>query len=129
MKMPVNLKLGNLTEVVQLNENDLGNKTAKYFQKTKDGKLLLRKVISRYMPTSVTEREKQGFSAPDASWFKGESINYVSQILIKGNPKIYNYLDRNDTLQLIDKHLTGQENRRLFIWSLLNLEHWLLQNG
>ena len=30
-----------------------------------------------FLPKEVVEREKQGFSAPDASWFKGESIDYV----------------------------------------------------
>jgi len=129
MQCPVSLKLNNLKQVLRLNENESGNKSSKYFQKTNDGKQILRDVMTRYIPNEITKAEKKGFSSPDASWFKGESINYVSQILIKGNPKIYNYLDRNDTLQLIDKHLTGQENRRLFIWSLLNLEHWLLQNG
>lgn len=127
MKMPVNLKLGNLTEVVQLNENDLGNKTAKYFQKTKDGKLLLRKVISRYIPTSVTEREKQGFSAPDASWFKGDSIDYVRRRLSDPKAQIYNFLDHKSVQSLIDQHLDGKQNRRLLIWSLLNLESWCEQ--
>jgi asparagine synthase (glutamine-hydrolysing) len=127
MKMPVNLKLGNLTEVVQLNENDLGNKTAKYFQKTKDGKLLLRKVISRYIPTSVTEREKQGFSAPDASWFKGDSIDYVRRRLCDPKAQIYNFLDHKSVQALIDQHLDGKQNRRLLIWSLLNLESWCEQ--
>jgi hypothetical protein len=34
----------------------------------KDGKLLLRKAMERYIPNLVTEREKQGFSAPDVSY-------------------------------------------------------------
>ncbi|CAN1209710.1 Asparagine synthetase [glutamine-hydrolyzing] 1 [Tumidithrix helvetica PCC 7403] len=127
MKMPVNLKLGNLTEVVRLNENDLGNKTAKYFQKNKDGKLLLRKAISRYIPSSVTEREKQGFSAPDASWFKGESIDYVRRRICNPKGRIYDLLDYKSVQQLIDQHLEGKQNRRLLIWSLLNLESWCEQ--
>ncbi len=84
MKVPVKLKLDNLDEVVKLNENKPGAKTVKYFQKTNDGKLLLRKMLSRYVPEEVIEREKQGFSAPDATWFKGESIEYVRRILFIG---------------------------------------------
>ena len=74
MRLPVRLKLRELTSVSKLNENESGSKRAKYFQRTNDGKVLLRKMMSRYVPTEVIEREKQGFSAPDASWFKGESI-------------------------------------------------------
>jgi asparagine synthase (glutamine-hydrolysing) len=122
MKIPVSLKLGNLTEVIKLNENDPGNKTAKYFQKTKDGKLILRQVMSNYIPTSITNREKQGFSAPDGSWFKGESIDYVKQKIKTKNSRIYDFLHHESLEQLINQHLNGEKNRRLLIWSLLNLD-------
>ena len=124
MRVPARLKLGNLTEVARLNENEPGPKTKKYFEKTRDGKLLLRKVMGRYVPTAITEREKQGFSAPDASWFKGESIDYVRRTLYGGNGRIYAYLDRKAVQSLVNDHLEGRENRRLLIWSLLNLEKW-----
>jgi len=124
MKIPARLKLGNLTEVAQLNENEPGPKTKKYFEKTRDGKLLLRKVMGRYVPTAITEREKQGFSAPDASWFKGESIDYVKRTLYNGHGRIYDYLDRATVQRLVNDHLEGRGNRRLLIWSLLNLEQW-----
>lgn len=124
MKMPVSLKLGNLQEVIRLNENDPGNKVASYFTKTKDGKLVFRKAMEKYIPKEITELEKQGFSAPDASWFKGESIEYVKRFLIHGKPIIYDYLDRDASLALVNEHLEGKQNRRLLIWSLLNLENW-----
>lgn len=124
MKIPARMKLGNLGDVVRLNENEPGSKTEKYFQKTKDGKLVLRKVMERHIPSVITEREKQGFSAPDASWFKGESIDYVRRKLYKGNARIYDYLDRGSVQALVNDHLEGRENRRLLIWSLLNLEKW-----
>lgn len=124
MKIPARMKLGNLTEVIQLNENEPGSKTAKYFQKTRDGKLLLRKVMGRHIPPAITDREKQGFSAPDASWFKGDSIDYVRRKLYKGNPRIYDFLDRDAVQSLVNEHLDGRQNRRLLIWSMLNLEKW-----
>ncbi len=125
MRVPIGLKLGNLAEVIRLNENEPGNKTAKYFNKTKDGKLLLRQAMERYIPAEVTQREKQGFSAPDASWFKGESIDYVHHRLFNGHARIYEFLDRETIQGLVNEHLTGQQNRRLLIWSLLNVEQWL----
>jgi asparagine synthase (glutamine-hydrolysing) len=124
MKVPVNLKLGNLTEAVRLNENEPGHKTTKYFQKTRDGKLLLRKAMERYIPRAITDREKQGFSAPDASWFKGESIDYIRRCLFRKHARIYEFLDRQIIQRLINEHLEGRGNRRLLIWSLLNVEQW-----
>ena len=124
MQIPVSLKLGQIEEVMRINENEPG-KLKKYFEKTKDGKLILRKVMERYIPKEITGAVKQGFSAPDASWFKGDSIDYVKSKLYKSNAYIYDYLDKNAVNELLDEHLQGKSNRRLFIWSLLNFEWWL----
>lgn len=124
MKVPVGLKLGNLGEVVRLNENEPGQKTRRYFDKTRDGKLLLRNTVQRYVPARISEGEKKGFSAPDASWFRGESIEYVRRMLLDGSPHIYDYLDRDIVRGLVLDHIEGRQNRRLLIWSLLSIEHW-----
>jgi asparagine synthase (glutamine-hydrolysing) len=122
MKLPARTKLGNLAEVVRLDENEPGGKQNRYYQRTRDGKLLLRKMMASYIPTQVTDREKQGFSAPDASWFKGESIEYVRRRLCGPKARIFDVLDRKTVQSLVNDHLEGRENRRLLIWSLLNLE-------
>ena len=127
MRVPARFKLGNLTEVVRLNENEPGPKTARYFQKTRDGKLLLRKAMERHIPSAVTEREKQGFSAPDASWFKGESIEYVRRVIFNNKARIYDFLDPGAIQGLVNEHLEGKRNRRLLIWSLLSVEKWCEQ--
>ena len=125
MKLPARLKLGNLDEVVALNENEPGDKTARYFQNTKDGKLLLRKVMERHIPDEVVEREKQGFSAPDASWFKGESIDYVRRLINSSTTPLWDFMDRTLVRGLVQEHLDGKQNRRLLIWSLLNVDELL----
>jgi asparagine synthase (glutamine-hydrolysing) len=125
MQCPVGLKLNNLAEVLKINENEPGDKQGQYFQKTNDGKQILRDMMSRHIPADVTRAEKQGFSSPDASWFKGESIEFVKRTLLKGNARIYEVLDRQAVSHLVQQHLDGQQNRRLLIWSLLNVEAWL----
>lgn len=124
MKCPVSLKLNNLASVVRINENEPGNKSGHYFQRTRDGKQILRDVMSRYIPADVAQREKQGFSAPDASWFKGESIDFVRRRLMGSDSRIYDWLDKKCVHGLLESHLTGAENHRLLIWSLLSIECW-----
>lgn len=124
LKIPVRLKLGNLGEVVRLNENEPGHKTAEFFEKTRDGKLILRKVMERYIPETVTGQIKQGFSGPDATWFRGESIDYVQRSLFGQDCPIYDYLDRDAVKALVTEHLEGRRNRRLLIWSLVYLNQW-----
>ncbi len=124
MRLPVSMKLGNLSEVLRINENEPGDKAGAFFRQTHDGKLLLRKALERYVPKTVTEAKKKGFSAPDASWFRGESIDYVKSVLTDNRAQIYNYFDRAVVRRLLDEHLSGRENRRLLVWSLLSVEHW-----
>jgi asparagine synthase (glutamine-hydrolysing) len=125
MQCPVGLKLNNLAEVLRLNENESGNKSGRYFQKTNDGKQILRDVMTRHIPDEITQAEKQGFSSPDASWFKGESMEFVKRKLVTGNSRIFDYLDFDSVRFLIKQHLDGKENRRLLIWSLLNVDEML----
>ena len=109
--------------MLKLNENEPGHKSSRYYEKTRDGKLLLRKVMARYVPAMVANREKQGFSAPDASWFRGESIDYVRRRLWT-DARIFEFMDADTVRDLVQDHLDGRENRRLLIWSLLSVEQW-----
>lgn len=125
MQCPVGLKLNNLKEVLKINENDPGNKSSQFFQKTNDGKQILRDVMKLYIPDEIVQAEKKGFSSPDASWFKRESIEFIKQRLLGSKAKIFNVLDRNMVETLLMEHLSGDQNRRLLIWSLLNIDFWI----
>lgn len=127
INIPSRLKLQRLGSTERLDENEASNKRVKYYQRTRDGKLLLRRMMSRYVPNEVTEREKQGFSAPDASWFRGDSINYVREKIFTKKARIYEFLDWEFVSSLVLDHLEGRENRRLLIWSLLSFENWCEQ--
>lgn len=125
MKVPVRYKLKNLSEVIRINENELGPKTERFFEQTNDGKMILRKALSKYVPIEYTMGIKQGFSAPDASWFKGESIDYIKGLLFNKRARIYEYLQYQTVNDLLNEHFNGITNRRLLIWSLLCFEWWL----
>lgn len=118
-KIPAKYKLGDLHKVIKMDENEIGK-----MQKTNDGKVILRKAMSKYIPEDIHKAVKQGFSSPDQSWFKGESIEFVKEKLLNNDANIYKYMDKDATQRLINEHLSGQKNRRLFIWSLLNFEEW-----
>jgi asparagine synthase (glutamine-hydrolysing) len=125
MQCPVSLKLNSLDKFAKINENEVGGKKEIYFQKTNDGKQILRRMMSKYIPVEVTLAKKQGFSSPDASWFKGESIDFVKRKLLNNNALIYEFLDKKIIENLLFEHFNGVQNRRLLIWSLLNIEEAL----
>jgi asparagine synthase (glutamine-hydrolysing) len=126
MRCPVRLKLNNLSEVIRIDENEPGQKSSRFFEKARDGKQILRDVMRNYIPDEVARAEKQGFSAPDSSWFKGESIDFVRRTLLVDDARLYKLLDRSSVQALVNQHLSGEQNRRLLIWSLLNVEQLLI---
>ena len=123
-RVPVGLKLSSLDSVVRRNENQPGPKARDYWRNVGDGKMILRQAMSRHVPAETVSKAKQGFSGPDASWFRGESIDYVRRRLLGRNARLYEFLDRGTVHGLIEEHLSGAANRRLLIWSLLCFEQW-----
>lgn len=121
MKVPVRYKLNNFQEALTVNENDI----AKFTTQSSDGKLILRKALSQYIPDTFTKGQKQGFSAPDASWFRGESIDYIKNLLFDKRARIYDYIQPEKAHAIMNEHFEGTQNKRLMIWSLLCFEWWL----
>ena len=126
MRIPPRLKLNNLNEIIKMDEDEPG-KLRKYYQMTRDGKNILRKSMQGLIPEEILDREKQGFSAPDASWFRGESIEYIEKLLYNPEARIYQFLNPNFVRTKIEEHTAGKVNHRLLIWSLLSFEWWLRQ--
>jgi asparagine synthase (glutamine-hydrolysing) len=125
VRVPVRYKLGRFENGVRLDENLPGPKNVSFNPASKHGKQLLRDVAVRHVPSEVLTVHKQGFSAPDASWFRGESIEYIRRMLMGRDARLFSYLEREPVQELVRQHLEGERNRRLLIWSLLTLEHWL----
>jgi asparagine synthase (glutamine-hydrolysing) len=122
MRIPASFKLGKIHDVFKAIQNQ--EDISQFLQKNKDGKLIFRKAMHDHLPQEIINKTKQGFSAPDASWFKGESMDYIQNLFLKNNAKIYNFLDKRTVQDKILEHLNGKQNHRLIIWSLLSLEKW-----
>ena len=122
MKIPIPFKLKNLENMIKIDENK-SRRNRSYYQEYDDGKNVLRKAMSAFLPRSIIERKKQGFSAPDESWYRGENFEYVKNRLLSGGGKAEQYIQRSFVEKTIDEHSKGI-NHRLLIWSLLCFEEW-----
>ena len=125
MAVPLSFKLRNVDNRIRIDENLIPKKSS---EPASDGKVILRNVMNRHIPAEVTNATKQGFSAPDASWFKGESIDFLKNSLLKKDNPMYEYFDFNVVRSLIDEHISGKHNRRLLLWSFLNFSQILDSN-
>jgi len=128
MRVPVHQKLRDLGKGMRINENELESKMNPLIAQTNDGKILLRAALNRYVPSDYTQGLKQGFSAPDATWFKGESIDYIRKLLFDKRALLYDFIQPEAVHSLLEEHFDGSRNRRLLIWSLLCFEWWCQLN-
>ena len=125
MECPLEFKLNNLSEIKRIDENILVNKSNFYYEKFSDGKIILKDMLMNFFPQDLLNIHKQGFSAPDASWFRKQSMTYVKEKIFNKKSSIYDYIDFNIVKKIVSEHFEGSRNRRLFIWSLLCFESWL----
>jgi asparagine synthase (glutamine-hydrolyzing) len=122
-KIPVRHKLANLGDMMRIDENEFGNKFSKYMEYN-DGKTVLRSAMKDYLPPAVLSRKKQGFSAPDASWYRGENAAYVKELLLDRTPACAAFINTRYLEKIIHEHIDKHINHRLLLWSFLCFEWW-----
>jgi asparagine synthase (glutamine-hydrolysing) len=122
-KVPVKHKLGNLETRIKIDENEFRDKKHLYTEYD-DGKNVLRKAMLDFLPERIVNRKKQGFSAPDESWYRGENAAYVKELLLNKNTVSTQFINKRYIEQIVDEHINKHINHRLLIWSFMNFEWW-----
>ncbi len=122
-KIPIRFKLANLNQMKKIDENAL-KKLRTFDLQFNDGKNVLRKAMSSIVPFQILGRQKQGFSAPDESWYRGENLKYVKDLLLGKDTYIKEYINQKFIEKIIHEHSSLGVNHRLLIWSLLSFEWW-----
>ena len=101
--------------------NELNNDDLFY---NNSGKLIVRKCLSKILPTKLFNRPKMGFGIPLSEWLRGPLHEYVNDTLSKTNinrKQILNY----DTVQaVLKKHAEKKVNAQNLIWHFLQLQSW-----
>jgi asparagine synthase (glutamine-hydrolysing) len=122
-KIPIRHKLANLEKMKRIDENQFGSKKKTYTEH-RDGKNVLRKAMEDFIPSSIVNRKKQGFSAPDESWYRGENASYVKELLLNNKTISSEFIDKKYVEGVVNDHMNKGINNRLLIWSLMNFEWW-----
>ena len=87
------------------------------------GKLLLREVLSRYIPRELLERPKMGFGMPMNRWLREELREWAEDILSPDNLKRSGVLDVNLVHKVWQEQLQGK-NRLSQIWTVMMFQLW-----
>jgi asparagine synthase (glutamine-hydrolysing) len=122
-KIPVKHKLGNLQNMKRIDENVTRKGSVRYME-FDDGKNILRKAMEQLLPEKIVNRKKQGFSAPDESWYRGENAAYVKELLLGKNIACHQFIQPAYIERIIHEPCELRINHRLLLWSFMNFEWW-----
>ena len=128
MRIPTRYTLHGVEGLRRIDEN-VPRKKRYYGEHAPLGKRALRSAMEQLLPREFLDAPKQGFSAPDESWFRGRAVKHLNEVLLSEGSPIYRYLDRSFVEEVLAAHWNGRSNRRLLIWSLLCFARWLDRFG
>ncbi len=93
----------------------------------RQGKLLLRQAFGPLLPRTVFTRKKHGFAVPVGQWFCGPLKEPLLDRLRDSAGFCRNYLSSAGVEQLVDQHLSRQQDHTHRLFALLMLEIWFHQ--
>ncbi len=88
-------------------------------------KYILRRLLQDYLPPRLTERPKQGFTAPVALWLRNELRPALQTCLSEETVRRRGLFDPAIVSQLVKEHLTASHDHAQLLWALLVLEWWI----
>ncbi len=89
------------------------------------GKLLLRDVLERYVPRSLFERRKAGFSLPLRTWFATSERERLERIARDSPIMDAGWFDRAGLVKLIAEHASGARDHSDRLYNIVALDAWL----
>ena len=88
------------------------------------GKYILRQLLSKYLPQSLFERPKKGFSLPLGQWFRSDLKELLNDYLSPSTIKKEGLFNAELVEQKILEHNSGRFNHQHQLWILLMWEMW-----
>jgi asparagine synthase (glutamine-hydrolysing) len=97
------------------------------FDSLRDGgrKLVLRNLLSRYVPAELIPQPKRGFAVPLADWLRGPLIPLVEDTLFGADLYPEGLFDYAGLRDYWEEHRSGQRDHKWGLWSLLTLQWWV----
>ena len=93
--------------------------------KKRVGKVLLRRVLDRYVPKAMVDRPKQGFGVPIGDWLRGPLRPWAEELLDAGRLQSGGFFVPAPIRAKWEEHLSGKQNSQHHLWDILMFQSWL----
>jgi asparagine synthase (glutamine-hydrolysing) len=94
-----------------------------------DGKILLRRVLARYVPATLFERPKMGFEVPIGGWLRGPLRAWADDLLDPAALRDAGFFEAGQVRRIWQAHAAGRADGGHLLWSVLMFEAWRRQWG
>ena len=88
------------------------------------GKVVLRKVLEKYVPREMIDRPKKGFSVPVAEWIRGPLRGWAEDLIQKTRTQHGAILNADVIGDKWQEHLSGRRDHSELLWPVLMFESW-----
>ena len=89
------------------------------------GKVLLRDVLKKYIPSQFVDRPKMGFSIPINNWLRGPLRDWGIRKLDFKKIKDQNLLNEDQIQFYLTSHMSGKNDYSKELWNLIVFQSWV----
>ena len=93
-----------------------------------EGKIILKKILSKYIPNKLFDRPKMGFGIPINKWLNNELRDWSENLLDTNKIKQQGFFDPNYIEMVWKKQKNSLEDNSYHLWTLLMFQDWLEKN-
>jgi asparagine synthase (glutamine-hydrolysing) len=91
-------------------------------------KYILKKIVSKYLPENLFDREKQGFGIPLGYWLRSSLSKWADELLDPSLLDEQGFFESKIITKIWEDHKSGRHSYEYYLWNILMFQSWLNNN-